>query len=190
MINSYNPIQLSAWHANVDMQYIVSRRRVLQYCTKYMTKSEPQSQRSSPPLFVVSEKATPLSRQCRSYSSTLWERGTILLKKPATYFCSCPCSRHLMISSSSALMGLILLKTDWRRGSVPQHSPLSTTTWDALTLLSSTACHCWSLPDNTPCPRPWELSQLTEADVLLSSLGHMSHLILLVTSMNSTVANV
>ena len=27
MVNSYNPVQLSAWRANVDMQYIVSRRR-------------------------------------------------------------------------------------------------------------------------------------------------------------------
>ena len=44
MINSFNPVQLSAWRANVDMQYIVSRERVLQYCTKYVTKSEPRSQ--------------------------------------------------------------------------------------------------------------------------------------------------
>ena len=44
MINSFNPLQLSAWRANVDMQYIVSRQRVLQYCTKYVTKSEPRSQ--------------------------------------------------------------------------------------------------------------------------------------------------
>lgn len=26
LINSFNPVQLSAWRANVDMQYIVSRR--------------------------------------------------------------------------------------------------------------------------------------------------------------------
>ena len=26
MINSFNPVQLSAWHVNVDMQYIVSRQ--------------------------------------------------------------------------------------------------------------------------------------------------------------------
>ena len=43
MINSFNPVQLSAWRANVDIQYIVSRQRVLQYCTKYVTKSEPRS---------------------------------------------------------------------------------------------------------------------------------------------------
>ena len=44
MVNSFNPMQLSAWRANVDMQYIVSRRRVIHYCTKYVTKSEPRSQ--------------------------------------------------------------------------------------------------------------------------------------------------
>ena len=44
MINSFNPIQLSAWRANVDMQFIVSRRRVIDYCTKYITKSEPRSE--------------------------------------------------------------------------------------------------------------------------------------------------
>ena len=44
MVNSFNPVQLPAWRANVDMQYIVSRRRVIEYCTKYVTKSEPQSQ--------------------------------------------------------------------------------------------------------------------------------------------------
>ena len=44
MVNSFNPVQLSAWCANVDMQYIVSRRRVIEYCTKYVTKSEPLSQ--------------------------------------------------------------------------------------------------------------------------------------------------
>ena len=44
MINSFNPVQLSGWRANVDMQFIVSRRRVIDYCTKYVTKSEPRSE--------------------------------------------------------------------------------------------------------------------------------------------------
>ena len=41
LVNSYNALQLSAWRANVDMKYIVSRRRVIEYCAKYATKSEP-----------------------------------------------------------------------------------------------------------------------------------------------------
>ena len=44
MLNSFNPTQLTSWRANVDMQYIVSRNRVVQYCTKYVTKSETRSQ--------------------------------------------------------------------------------------------------------------------------------------------------
>ena len=42
-LNSFNPVQLSAWRANVDMQYCVSRRKVIDYITKYATKSEPRS---------------------------------------------------------------------------------------------------------------------------------------------------
>ena len=44
LINSFNPVQLSAWCANVDMQYCVSRHKVIEYCAKYATKSEPRSQ--------------------------------------------------------------------------------------------------------------------------------------------------
>ena len=44
LINSFNRIQLSGWRANVDMQYCVSRQKVIQYCAKYATKCEPRSQ--------------------------------------------------------------------------------------------------------------------------------------------------
>ena len=44
LINSFNPIQLSGWWANVDMQYCVSRQKVILYCAKYVTKCEPRSQ--------------------------------------------------------------------------------------------------------------------------------------------------
>ena len=43
LLNSYNPVQLSAWRANMDMQYVVSRQRVIQYVAKYATKSKPRS---------------------------------------------------------------------------------------------------------------------------------------------------
>ena len=36
-------VHASAWYTQVDMQYIVSRCRVDQYCTKYVTMGEPQS---------------------------------------------------------------------------------------------------------------------------------------------------
>ena len=41
LLNSYNPVQLSGWRANI--QYVVSRRRVINYVAKYATKSEPRS---------------------------------------------------------------------------------------------------------------------------------------------------
>ena len=44
LLNSFNTVQLSGWRANVDMQYIVSRKKVIEYCTKYVTKSESRSQ--------------------------------------------------------------------------------------------------------------------------------------------------
>ena len=44
LVNSFNPVQLSAWCANVDMQYCASRHKVIEYCAKYATKSEPRSQ--------------------------------------------------------------------------------------------------------------------------------------------------
>ena len=42
-VNSFNPVQLSAWCANVDMQYCVSSHKVIECCAKYATKSEPRS---------------------------------------------------------------------------------------------------------------------------------------------------
>ena len=40
LINSFNPIQLSGRWANVDIQYCVSRQKVISYCAKYVTKCE------------------------------------------------------------------------------------------------------------------------------------------------------
>ena len=40
LINS----QLSGLRANVDMQYCVSRQKVISYCAMYVTKCEPHSQ--------------------------------------------------------------------------------------------------------------------------------------------------
>ena len=44
LINSYNPIQLVGWKANVDMQYCMSKKTVIQYVAKYATKSENRSE--------------------------------------------------------------------------------------------------------------------------------------------------
>ena len=44
LVNSHNPIQLSAWRGNVDMQYCVCKHKVIEYITKYATKCEPRSE--------------------------------------------------------------------------------------------------------------------------------------------------
>lgn len=44
LLNSYNPVQLSAWRANVDMQYVMSRQGVINYVAKYATKPEYRSE--------------------------------------------------------------------------------------------------------------------------------------------------
>ena len=120
MINSFNPVQLSAWRANVDMQYIVSHQRVLQYCTKYVTKSEPRPQ-SLKEIFTtiirgLREDNTSLKAVQKLLINTVGERETTLPRRPAICYCSYQCSRHQMTSSSSASMGLVLLRTTWKGG--------------------------------------------------------------------------
>jgi hypothetical protein len=43
LVNSYNPVQLVSWRANVDLQACVSRHKVVSYTAKYASKSEPRS---------------------------------------------------------------------------------------------------------------------------------------------------
>ncbi len=64
LVNSYNPVQLSAWRANVDMQYCVSRHKVIEYCAKYATKSEPRSQ-------TLKEVFTTIMRSLKDDSTSL-----------------------------------------------------------------------------------------------------------------------
>ena len=64
LINSYNPTQLSAWRANVDMQYCVSKHKVIEYITKYATKCEPRSQ-------TMKEVYTNIVRNLKDDSSAL-----------------------------------------------------------------------------------------------------------------------
>ena len=43
LLNGFNPVQLSAWRANVDMSYASSRDKIIKYVAKYATKSDPRS---------------------------------------------------------------------------------------------------------------------------------------------------
>lgn len=78
LLNGYNPVQLSAWRANVDMQYVVSRQKVTKYVAKYATKSEPRSKalrevyRSV--MKNISDDGTPLKVVQKLLTSTVGER--------------------------------------------------------------------------------------------------------------------
>ena len=78
LLNGYNPVQLSAWRANVDLQYIVSRQKVTKYVAKYATKSEPMSKalqevyRSI--MKSVNDDGTPLKVVQKLLTSTVGER--------------------------------------------------------------------------------------------------------------------
>ena len=43
LLNNYNPIQMSSWRGNGDMQVVASRTRLIKYCAKYAAKPEPHS---------------------------------------------------------------------------------------------------------------------------------------------------
>ena len=64
LINSYNPVQLSAWRRYVDIQYCVSKQKVIEYIAKYATKCEPRSQ-------TMKEVFTQIVQNLRDGSSAL-----------------------------------------------------------------------------------------------------------------------
>lgn len=78
LLNGYNPVQLSAWRANVDMQYIVSRDKVIKYVAKYATKSEPRSKGLqevySTIMKSIKEDGTPLKVVQKLLTGTVGER--------------------------------------------------------------------------------------------------------------------
>ncbi len=78
LLNGYNPVQLSAWRANVDMQYVVSRQKVTKYVAKYATKSEPRSTALQEVyrniMKSVDDDGTPLKVVQKLLTSTVGER--------------------------------------------------------------------------------------------------------------------
>ena len=84
-----NSVQLSAWRGNGDMQYCVSKCKVIDYITKYATKSEPRSQ-------MMKEIFSNITRNLNDDSSALQVVQKLLtnsvavrdfqLKRPATCF--------------------------------------------------------------------------------------------------------
>ena len=110
MVNSFNPVQLSAWRANVDMQYIVSRRRVIEYCTKYVTKSEPRSQ-------SLKEVFTTIVRSLKEANNSLKAVQKLLINSVGErdYSAQETCHLLLQIPMFKASRDFIVLSLDGSR---------------------------------------------------------------------------
>lgn len=110
MLNSFNAIQLSAWHANVDMQYIVSRRKVIEYCTKYVTKSEPRSQ-------SLKEIFTTIVRSLKDGNTSLKAVQKLLIKcvGERDYSAQETCHLLLQLPMFKASRDFIVLSLDGSR---------------------------------------------------------------------------
>ena len=75
LLNTFNTVQLTGWHANVDMHYIVSRKKVIEYCIKYVTKSESRSQSLRHVYITIVRNLIIHSKLCRRYLSIVSGKG-------------------------------------------------------------------------------------------------------------------
>ena len=192
MLNSFNPIQLTSWRANVDMQLIVSRNRVVQYCTKYVTKSETRSQSLKDTFANIANSLKEGNKSVklfRSSSLTVLERGTFQHRKPVTFYCSSLCTRHQEVSLLLVLMAPEVLTTLHKRERGQQ-----------LILCWITICHVQllhsSIPSlyltslvNTPCQRSSVMNQRRGVKKSWSLPGLTVHLIHLAPTMSSIVVS-
>uniref|UniRef100_A0A1X7U260 Uncharacterized protein n=1 Tax=Amphimedon queenslandica TaxID=400682 RepID=A0A1X7U260_AMPQE len=109
MLNSFNPIQLTSWRANVDMQYIVSRNRVVQYCTKYVTKSETRSQSLRDTFANIACSFKEGNRSLKAVQKLLinsFGERDFLAQETCHLLLQLPCTKHQEVSSTSVLMAL------------------------------------------------------------------------------------
>ena len=90
MINSYNPRQLSAWRGNVDMQYCVSKRRVIEDIAKCTTRCEPRSE-------TMKEVYTSIVRNLKDDSSALQVVQKCLIKSVGERHYSAQETYHLLL---------------------------------------------------------------------------------------------
>lgn len=147
---TYNPVYLSAWRANVDMHYIVSRWRVIGLCVKYVTKIEPRSQ-------SLREIFTTIVCSLNNGNNAVQKlliNGVGERYYSTQEMCSnCRCLKPHVTSLFSILMDLMQLKIVWRNNSAPLLHQLSTVTWDIPALRRSVTWHSYTLLGITECPR-------------------------------------
>ncbi len=110
LVNSYNPVQLSAWRANVDMQYCVSRHKVIEYCAKYATKCEPRSQ-------TLKEVFTTIVRSLKDDSTSLKAVQKLLINSVGErdYSAQETCHLLLQLPMFRASRDFIVLSLDGSR---------------------------------------------------------------------------
>ena len=109
-LNSFNPVQLSLWRANVDMQYCVSRRRVINYVTKYAIKSEPRS-------LPLREVYTNIVRSLKDNSTSLKAVQNLLINSVGErdYSAQETCNLLLQLPLIRSSWDLIILSLDGSR---------------------------------------------------------------------------
>ena len=115
LINSFNPVQLSAWRANVDMQYCVSRHKVIEYCAKYATKCEPRSQ-------PLKETFTAIVRNLKEDSTSLKAVQKLLINSVGErdYSAQETCHLLLQLPMFRASRDFVMLNLDGSRA-VEEH---------------------------------------------------------------------
>jgi hypothetical protein len=107
LVNSFNPVQLSAWRANVDMQYCVSRQKVIEYCVKYATKSEPHSQ-------PLKEVFSTIVRSLSEDNSSLKAVQKLLINSVGERDYSAQETCHLQLPMYRAFRDFIILSLEER----------------------------------------------------------------------------
>ena len=106
-----------------DMLYIVSRHKVVQYWTKYITKSEPRSQSLKDTFANITRTLKEDDWTVKAVQKILintvgeaqLERGTIKHRKPVTYCYNSPCTRLQVVSLHSVWMAQELSKPMYKR---------------------------------------------------------------------------
>ena len=107
--------------ANVDMQYCLSRHRVVEYCTKYATKCEPHSQ-------PLKEVFTNIVRRLKDDNTSLKAVQKLLInsvgerdysaQETCYLLLQLPTLEHPETSSCSASMDLVQWKITWMKTSL------------------------------------------------------------------------
>ena len=152
LINSHNSLQLSSWRGNVDMQFCISKRKVMEYITKYATKCEPRSQTRCILTNIVRDLSTSLKVVQKLLINSVGERDFsaqhLLLQLPLV-----KSTRDYIILS---LDGSRLVEERPEDGDL-QYIPYWITTYNVLLMLYLKICHFLLFPGTTLCQRNWIL---------------------------------